>query len=143
MPAIGVWKLVVIVISAGKPSGARHRGRRDRVAPCKQMNIGGTMFQRHSCRVECGGSRADYTHGLATQGGEVDRIFGMRIAGGRQMRGQHFRNESATAAGKPGRENDLPCGLGGCATRRIEVQGEMVPGWLDPVQPCPIAWIDA
>ena len=143
MPAISIRKLVVVVIGSGKTTRPGDRYRCDRVATGEQVHIRGAMLQRDSGRIEGGGRRADHTHRLATQSGEVDCILGMCVAGGRQMRGQDVRNDPAAGARKACRENDLSGCLDHRTSRRVEMDFEMIARGLDPVQACPVTRVDA
>ncbi|MEJ0019387.1 MAG: hypothetical protein WDN25_23115 [Acetobacteraceae bacterium] len=92
------------------------------------------MFQRGARGIERGGGGAEHADRLAAEGGEVDRILGVRVARGRQAAGQNVGDGAPAAAGKAGGEDDLARRLGGGAGGGGQVQDEMARGRLDAVE---------
>ena len=124
MPAIGVRKLMVIVIGAWKAARSSDRDRSYRIATGEQVDLCGSMLQCHAGCVERSGGGADHADRLAVQCAKVDDILGVGVAAGGQMGCQNVRDEPVAAAGKSGRQDDLPDGLGRRPAGRIEMQPE-------------------
>ena len=67
----------------------------------EQVHGCGAMLQRHAGRIEGRGGGADHTDGLATEWIKVDRVLGMRVAGARQIGGEHRGMNGAPLPAKP------------------------------------------